>query len=82
MGFVFKKLNTGEVVSSDDGMVFRKLSTEVAKPITPVVGIDPQNFSLSLLMVDPGTYTIVATAHSTGLKESKFSDSVEYIRNE
>lgn len=80
MGFVFKKLNTGEIVSSNDGMVFRKLSTE--KPIPPVIGIDPQNFSLSLLMIDPGEYTIVATAHSIGLKESQYSNSVEYIRNE
>ncbi len=80
MGFVFKKLNTGEVVSSNGDMAFRKLSIE--KPITPVVGIDPQNFSLSLLLIDPGAYTIVATAHSIGLKESEYSNSVEYIRNE
>ena len=82
MGFVFKKLNTGEIVSSDGDKVFRKLSTEVVKPIPPVVGIDPQNFSLSLLMVDPGAYTIVATALSTKVKESKYSNTVEYIRNE
>ena len=84
MGFIFKKLNTGEIVSSSGGKVFRKLSVQtVTPPVTPpiiVPGLYPDNFDLNILGLSAGTYTITATteAEKLKLKESKRSNSVEY----
>lgn len=80
MGFVFKKLNTGEIVSSSGGKVFRKLSTEVVTPPVIIPGLYPDNFDLRWIGLTSGTYNITATteAPSLFLAESKHSNSEEY----
>ncbi len=83
MGFVFKKLNTGEVVSSVGGMVFRKLSTEGTSSTPPILELTPEHFDLRILVafgLGQGTHTITVTslAPSLQLAESGHSDSVEY----
>lgn len=83
MGFVFKKLTMGEIISSSGGMVFRKLSTKTETPIPPVIvpaESVTQGFNLGFLIVPPGKYMITATALSTGLEESEHSNSVNYTR--
>lgn len=79
MGFVFKKLTTGEIVSSSGGIVFRKLLT--VTPSTPSLpAIDPDNFDLRIIGLSTGTYTITVTsfAEKLNLAESERSNSVAY----
>ena len=75
----FKKHKPGKVVAQSGDKVFQKLTAEPLTP-PPLTGIDPSNFSLGLIPLPPGTYTIVATVHAPrlGLAESDFSNSVEY----
>ncbi len=79
MGFTFVKLILGKIVSSNGGLVFRKLSTEPDIPIpdTP----NPPNYQgldLSILGLPTGKYTITVTSHLEGLMESEKSNAVTY----
>lgn len=78
MGFVFVKLNTGEIVSSNGGLVFRKLSTEPETPIPDPPEPFPRGIDLSNLGLPPGSYTITVTARAPGLRESEHSNAVIY----
>ena len=71
MGFSFVKLSTGEIVSSNGGLVFRKLSPET---------IDPNaiRFDLTALGLPAGKYTITVTANASGYMESEHSNAVTY----
>ena len=74
MGFIFKNLYIGEIVSSNGGIVFRKLS--------PLPTIDGSGeFDLNLLGLAPGTYWITVTAFGEGLEESDESNMVVFTVN-
>ncbi len=70
MGFTFKKMFIGEIVSSNGGIVFRKLST--TPPKRKSIQID-----LSALGLPAGEYTITVTASAAGLI-SEHSNAVTY----
>lgn len=77
---VFKKYTPDKVVASIGGKAFAKLIVPTPPPPPPLLGVEPDNLSLSWLGLKPGTYRITATtkAPSLGLDESDPSNSVVY----
>lgn len=83
MGFVFVKMNPGEIVSTSGGLVFRKLEA-VVPPDSPqqpdIPHPSPETISLDLtrLGLPPGKYLIRVTANAKGYLESDKSNAVIY----
>ncbi len=71
MGFAFVQMKIGEIVSSNGGLVFRKLSLETIDP-------DALRIDLAALGLPAGKYTITVTANATDYLESKHSNAVIY----
>lgn len=69
MGFVFTKLKSGKIVSSSDGLAFRKLST---------VALRENRLDLTSLNLPAGTYVITVSAFSSEYGESEQSNPVLY----
>ena len=80
MGFVFKKLTTGEIVSSNGGLAFRKLSIGTSAPEPSIPGISPDDFDLNWIGLRIGTHVITVTTSAPSLKlaESQHSNPIEY----
>lgn len=70
MGFIFKNLFIGTIISTSGGLVFKALRTFPSNP--NMVEID-----LSALGLPAGEYTISVTSQFAGL-ESKHSNTVTY----
>lgn len=68
MGFTLVKLIIEEVVSSADGVTFRKLSAAETSTITPK--FENGKLDLRSLGLPNGTYKITITALAEGLEES------------
>lgn len=77
---VFKKYKPDKVVTTIGGKSFIKLTEPSTPPPPPLLGVEPDNLSLSWLNLKPGTYRLTATtkAPSLCLAESDRSNSVEY----
>ncbi len=74
MGLVFTKLKSGEIVSSNGGLVFRILSTDAVLP----PALEGIRLALNSLNLPAGTYTINVSALAPGLAESPYSNSEIY----
>lgn len=76
MGFVFVKMNPGEIVSTSGGLVFRKL--EAVVPPDPPQPPETISLDLTRLGLPPGKYLIRVTANAKGYMESDKSNAVIY----
>ena len=65
MGFIFKNLFVGEIISSNGGLVFRKLVTTLPS------GLESIKIDLSALRLPPGEYVIAVTSNAAGLESAK-----------
>lgn len=77
MGYVFKKLFESEFVSLCDGFGFKKLTLTAESPKPPII-FENSQIDLSVLGLTAGSYRIAVTALSTGLDESRKSQSIGY----